>query len=93
MAAAAVTLHLTTIDALTVGQKLRTLARDRHTPLGVRDFFDRVGTQMFSAGRLAMCLDEHEVLAEREVMLAKDADDDASEQHKWDLEQLDGAHQ
>lgn len=51
---ACVTVNLTTIDALSIGQTLRTLARDRRTPDGQRVHLDRVGSQLFSAAMLAM---------------------------------------
>lgn len=40
---------LSTIDALGVGQTLRSLARDRRTPHGQREILSRVGSQMVSA--------------------------------------------
>lgn len=54
MAAKAVTVILTTIDALAVGHNLRALARDKRTPPGVREFFTRVGDQLVSAANVAM---------------------------------------
>lgn len=41
-------------DALIVGQTLRSLARDRKTPLGIRELLTRVGSQMTSEGRLSL---------------------------------------
>lgn len=37
-------------EAIAVGQNLRTLSRDRRTPLGVRDVFARVGDKLVKAG-------------------------------------------
>jgi hypothetical protein len=45
---------MTKLDALQVGQTLRTQSRDRRTPLGVRDQLSRVGTQMTSTALLAL---------------------------------------
>jgi hypothetical protein len=39
-----------TRDALEAGQTMRSLARNRRTPHGVREVLDRVGTQLASAG-------------------------------------------
>jgi hypothetical protein len=41
-------------DALAVGQNLRSLARDRKTPLGVREVFARVGSLMTAEARAAL---------------------------------------
>lgn len=49
-----VVVQMTTLDALTTGQMLRTLARDKRTPPGQRPFLDRVGTQLFAAAQLAL---------------------------------------
>lgn len=42
------------IDALTVGQSLRTLARNQRTPHGTREFYARIGQQLVDAARVAM---------------------------------------
>lgn len=41
-------------DALAVGQTIRSLARDRRTPLGVREMLARVGTQLTASARVAL---------------------------------------
>ncbi len=41
-------------DAMAVGQTLRALARDKKTPLGVRELFAKVGSQMTAAARIAL---------------------------------------
>lgn len=48
----AVTLDAT--DALLVGQTLRSLARDRKTPLGLREQLTRVGSEMAAAANAAL---------------------------------------
>lgn len=42
------------IEALQVGQTLRTLARDKRTPAGLRPLMDRVGGELAAAARLAL---------------------------------------
>lgn len=43
-----------TIDALSAGQTLRALARDKKTPPGVRELLGRVGSQLASAARAVL---------------------------------------
>lgn len=49
-----VSVDLTLIDALSVGQSLRMLARHPKTPPGTREIYARVGQQMVSKAHLAM---------------------------------------
>lgn len=48
------TVVLDTTDALAVAQTMRTLARDRRTPHGVRELLSRVGDQIRSAAMLQL---------------------------------------
>lgn len=42
------------IDALSVGQSLRMLARSQKTPHGTREVYARVGQQLVDAARVAL---------------------------------------
>lgn len=48
------TAMLDPIDALSVGQSLRVLARHQKTPHGTREIYERVGNQLVSAARIAL---------------------------------------
>lgn len=47
-------LTLDATEALAVGQTIRSLARDRKTPLGVRELLAKVGSEMTAAARAAL---------------------------------------
>lgn len=47
---------LNALEALQVGQTLRTIARDKRTPGGQRALLDRIGTQMFATARAAIAI-------------------------------------
>lgn len=45
---------LDAVDALSVGQSLRTLARQRYMPTGTADIYNRVGEQLIAAANVAI---------------------------------------
>jgi hypothetical protein len=45
---------LNAVEALAIGQTLRTLARDKRTPLGLREMFAKVGSELAVTGQLAL---------------------------------------
>lgn len=54
MSSASVLVEIDVVDAIACGQTLRTLARDKRTPAGVRALIDRVGTRLADAGLRAV---------------------------------------
>lgn len=43
-----------TVDALSVGLSMMTLARQRTMPTGTREIYERVGRELIAAARLAL---------------------------------------